>query len=96
MAGPSGCGKTHFAKRLLINPMAYFRGVPSNLHYRYVAKQKVFEEMVKQNGVKFPERVPTGEDLSNFYDKTSDRILVFDDLMEEGERDKKNCIGSIH
>ena len=88
VAGPSGCGKTHFVKRLLANPRAYFRGVPSILPFCYGAKQKVFEEMAMKNAVKFHEGVPTVEDLSKWYGKTNGGILVLDDLMEEGERNK--------
>lgn len=88
VAGPSGCGKTCFVTRLLEDPSQYFRPVPTSIHYCYGAWQEGFQPL-KKRGIHLHEGLPEREDLETWFGKTQGGVLVLDDLMEEGGKDKR-------
>ena len=92
VAGPSGCGKTCFVTQLLGEPSLYFRPVPSTFHYCYGAWQEGFQPLQTQ-GVHSHEGLPMTEDLELWFGKSGQggggEVLVLDDLMEEGGKDKR-------
>ena len=86
VAGPSGSGKTVLMQHLLTFPYRVLTKKPDRMVYAYDRWQPRFEEM--QPFVTFFKGIPTTAHLDKWFAKTNGGVLVLDDLMEEGGRDK--------
>ena len=86
IVGPSGSGKTVFTDKLLTQNLDLFSRRPQQIVYCYGAWQDKFK-MMQKKGIKFYEGVPDSEMLPKWFPKGV--ILVLDDLMEEGGKDKR-------
>ena len=86
IVGPSGCGKTVFTTKLLVDNPDLFETPPKKIYYCYGSWQDGFKRM-KQHGIKFHEGIPDSELLPVWFPKGG--LLVLDDLMEEGGKDKR-------
>ena len=86
IAGPSGCGKTVFTTKLLLENGDLFQQTPKSIHYCYGSWQDGFQKL-KKGGVKFHEGIPESEQLPRWF--PGGGVLVLDDLMDEGDNDKR-------
>ena len=86
IVGPSGSGKTVFTTKLLVDHPDLFETPPKKIVYCYGAWQDGFKRM-KQHGIQFHEGEPDSELLPVWFPKGG--LLVLDDLMEEGGKDKR-------
>ena len=86
VVGPSGSGKTVFTTKLLVDHPDLFETPPKKIVYCYGAWQDGFQRM-KQHGIQFHEGIPDSELLPKWFPKGG--LLVLDDLMEEGGKDKR-------
>ena len=85
--GPSGCGKTCFTESLLLDHLEeLFVNPPTTIHYCYGAWQDGFRDM-KEAGVQFHKGIPESDHLKSWFLKGG--LLVLDDLMAEGGKDKE-------
>lgn len=89
VVGPSGSGKTVFASKLLQKPkrLTYFDPRSRRVHYCYGPWQPLFSDL-KRLGVRLHKGLPTEPDLKFWFGS----LLISDDLMTEGTRDK-NVLG---
>ena len=86
IAGPSGSGKTVFTTDLILNHRHLWPDTPPVVHYCHGVWQDSFKPL-KQGGVHFHEGIPESALLSKWFPKGG--LLVLDDLMEEGGKDKR-------
>ena len=83
---PSGCGKTVFTNKLLLDNLNSFKRTTRQFHYCYETWQDGFE-LIKEHDVKFHGGILESELLPEWFPEG--RLLVLDDLMEEGGNDKR-------
>ena len=88
IAGPSGSGKTELVEQWLRHP-TLFQVKPKKIVYAYDRWQPRFERMQQQYGIHFHHGVPDPRQLTQWFGRTRGRVLVLDDLMEEGGQDKR-------
>ena len=85
VAGPSGCGKTVFTTNLLLENGDLFPNTPGNVHYCYGIWQDGFTKL-KEAGVHFHQGIPEETMMKKWF--PCGGLLILDDLMEEGSKDK--------
>ena len=87
IAGPSGSGKTVFTTKLILENQNLWPDTPPVVHYCYGVWQPAFEPL-KKAGVHFHEGIPDPEVFDKWYPQKGG-LLILDDLMEEGGKDKR-------
>lgn len=85
VAGPSGCGKTVFTTDLILNNPHLLPDTPRVIHYCHGIWQDSFKPL-KKAGVSFHQGIPEEKNLAKWFPKGG--LLILDDLMEEGGKDK--------
>lgn len=85
IAGPSGSGKTVFTTELILRNKQLWPDTPRNVHYCHGVWQDSFKPL-KAGGVHFHEGIPDPASFTKWFPKGG--LLVLDDLMEEGGKDK--------
>ena len=88
IAGPSGSGKTELVEHWL-RDQNLFQVKPRKIVYAYDRWQPRFDRMQKKEGIQFYRGVPDPRQLTQWFGRTRGRVLVLDDLMEEGGQDKR-------
>ena len=88
IAGPSGSGKTELVEQWL-RDQNLFQVKPKKIVYAYDRWQHRCERMQKQDGVQFHRWLPDPRQLTQWFGRTRVKVLVLDDLMEEGGQDKR-------
>ena len=86
IAGPSGSGKTVFTTKLILENHNLWPDTPKVVHYCYGVWQPAFERL-KKAGVHFHEGIPDPSQFDKWY-PAEGGLLILDDLMEEGGKDK--------
>ncbi|XP_068721825.1 uncharacterized protein [Montipora capricornis] len=89
VTGPSGCGNTTFTRELLKHASHFMDPPPPTKHYCYGAWQPTFKMMQKEDDIHFHEGIPSLEELDAWFAPQGGGVLVLDDLMDEGGRDKR-------
>ena len=88
VAGPSGSGKSELVEQVLKDKKLFYPP-PKKVVYCYDRWQNRFDRMKKQSKVTFYKGLPPGGALAKWFKPQDHGILILDDLMEEGDSDKR-------
>ena len=85
VTGPSGCSETTFTRELLKHASHFMDPPPPSKQYCYGAWQPTFKMMQKEHATHFHDGIASLEELDAGFSPQGGRVLVLDNLMDEGE-----------